>query len=75
VRFVGTLSYSLYLVHQVVIFALNANFKMPNAALAALALVISGLISLTIWRLVEKPFAKLRGRLNAARQLASPAKA
>jgi len=75
VRFVGTLSYSLYLVHQVVIYALQKNLALPRGLEAALALLLSGLFSLLIWRIVEQPFAKLRGRLNVARRASLPARA
>jgi peptidoglycan/LPS O-acetylase OafA/YrhL len=65
VRFFGTLSYSLYLIHQVVIHALLANLAAPHVVWALLAFVISLLLALTVWRYVEKPCAKLRSRLSA----------
>lgn len=66
VRFLGTLSYSLYLVHQVVI---NAVGSIPSPAYlrALLAWVLSLLAAVAIWRYIEKPCAKLRSRLSAAR--------
>lgn len=64
VRFVGTLSYSLYLVHQVVLYAL-AKVPMSEVARAALGLALSFALSVCIWRYVEKPFARLRGRFSA----------
>jgi peptidoglycan/LPS O-acetylase OafA/YrhL len=65
VRFVGALSYSLYLLHQVVLYALGP-VPMPEAARALLGLGISLLLAVVVWRYVEKPFAKLRSRFSAA---------
>jgi peptidoglycan/LPS O-acetylase OafA/YrhL len=65
VRFVGTLSYSLYLVHQVVLGVLWG-LPFPTAARATLILAVSLLAALGIWRFVEKPCAKLRSRFSAA---------
>jgi len=70
VRFLGTLSYSLYLIHQVVIFAIEGNLRLPWAAQTAAALVISLLLSVTIYRYVEKPCAKLRSSLTSGRRRA-----
>lgn len=61
VRFVGVLSYSLYLVHFVVIKILNAT--MPELGMLAtglIALVISFAISYGIYRFAEVPAAKLK---------------
>ncbi len=65
--FVGTLSYSLYLVHYVVIFTLDEHLRlegMPRAVggvlRGSLALAISLLLSYAIYRGVEKPCATLR---------------
>ena len=66
VRFFGTLSYSLYLVHQVVIHVMLENLPAPHVVRAALALAISLLLSLAIWRYIEKPLAKLRSKLTTA---------
>lgn len=63
VRFVGTLSYSLYLLHQVVLHALPS---VPFIARAFAAFAISLALSLAIWRYVERPCAKLRSRLSAS---------
>jgi peptidoglycan/LPS O-acetylase OafA/YrhL len=64
IRFLGTLSYSLYLIHQVVIH-LVWDLPWPVVARAALTLAISFGLALGIWRYVEKPCAKLRSRLSA----------
>jgi peptidoglycan/LPS O-acetylase OafA/YrhL len=66
VRFVGTLSYSLYLLHQIVIYAVERNLKLPHLLQAVLALALSFALSLLVWRLIEQPCAKLRSRLMAA---------
>jgi peptidoglycan/LPS O-acetylase OafA/YrhL len=64
VRFVGALSYSLYLVHQVVLYALGP-VPVPNVLRAVLALGVSLLLAVGVWRYVEMPFAKLRSRFSA----------
>lgn len=64
-RFVGTLSYSLYLVHQVVI-ACVWHIPSPVYVRALLALGLSLLVATTIWRAIEKPCARLRSRLSAS---------
>ncbi len=64
VRFVGTLSYSLYLLHQVVLHTLWSK-PWPAPVRALLILAISFLLALGMWRYVEKPCAKLRSRLSA----------
>jgi peptidoglycan/LPS O-acetylase OafA/YrhL len=66
VRFVGTLSYSLYLLHQIVIYAVERNVPLPHLVQAALSLVISLVLAILVWRLIEQPFAKIRSRLTTA---------
>lgn len=67
VRFVGTLSYSLYLLHQIVIYAVDRKLHMlPHFAQAVLSLALSFGLSILVWRLVEQPCAKLRSRLTTA---------
>jgi peptidoglycan/LPS O-acetylase OafA/YrhL len=63
VRFIGTLSYSLYLSHQVAILVIREHVPSPWLVQSLLALGASFLLSLAIWRWVEKPCAKLRSRL------------
>ncbi len=63
VRFVGVLSYSLYLVHFVVIKIFNAT--MPELGMMTtgfLTLVVSFVISYAIYRFAEVPAAKLKRR-------------
>jgi peptidoglycan/LPS O-acetylase OafA/YrhL len=65
VRFVGTLSYSLYLVHHIAIhFALEV-LGLSNLVGGALGLLLSALIALAIWRLIEEPLHVVRRRLAA----------
>jgi peptidoglycan/LPS O-acetylase OafA/YrhL len=65
VAFVGLLSYSLYLVHHVVIYTVHARLPAWNPVLqGALALAISLAYALAMYRLVEKPFARLRKRFR-----------
>ncbi len=63
-RFVGSLSYSLYLLHQVVLHTIWDR-PWPVLLRASLTLAISFVLALGIWRYVEKPCAKLRSRLSA----------
>lgn len=65
VRFIGTLSYSLYLLHQVMLY-LVWELPMPLVVRATLALGLSLLLAVVIWRYVEKPLGKLRSRLSAS---------
>jgi peptidoglycan/LPS O-acetylase OafA/YrhL len=63
--FLGTLSYSLYLVHQVVIFGLDLTpLELHPVARAVVAFAISVGFSWTLYVFVEKPCARLRRRLT-----------
>ena len=65
IAFVGVLSYVLYLVHQVILFAVG--YQLPSLhALprAVLALLLSLLIAVAIHHFVEKPCARMRRRLT-----------
>jgi peptidoglycan/LPS O-acetylase OafA/YrhL len=64
VAFLGVLSYSLYLVHHVVIDALEMHVPLPAIARGPLALAISIGIAWGIYRVVERPCANLRKRLS-----------
>ena len=67
VAFLGVLSYSLYLCHQVAIYTATAWLPALHPALrAVLALAVSLAFSWTMYRLVEKPFARLRRRFSVA---------
>jgi len=66
VAFVGVLSYSLYLLHHVILFGIREHLQPPFGPLSgaiaalALALVLAQLIHVTI----ERPCARLRRRLS-----------
>jgi peptidoglycan/LPS O-acetylase OafA/YrhL len=62
-RFLGTISYSLYLVHHMVIIFIDRRGLSPSVG-GPLALAVSIAIATTIWLLVERPFTKLRKRLT-----------
>jgi peptidoglycan/LPS O-acetylase OafA/YrhL len=61
VSFVGVLSYSLYLVHHVILGVLGTE---PSLSRAVLALAASLAAAYAIYVLVEKPCARLRRRLS-----------
>jgi peptidoglycan/LPS O-acetylase OafA/YrhL len=63
VRFGGALSYTLYLLHQTVIFTVQQHTSWHPILQGAAALAIAVLVSTTIYVLVEKPSARLRRRL------------
>jgi peptidoglycan/LPS O-acetylase OafA/YrhL len=65
VAFLGVLSYSFYLVHFVVIFAVQRLVPaLAPLAQGALALVIALTLAATLYRFVERPCARLRRRLT-----------
>ena len=62
--FVGVLSYSLYLTHQIALFALAAAVPAP-APRALLALVLAFVAAVLMRELLDKPCARLRKHFNA----------
>jgi peptidoglycan/LPS O-acetylase OafA/YrhL len=64
-RFVGTLSYTLYLVHHTALFAVEAQSQLRGFARAFVALVVSLAVAWAMHVVVERPCAKLRRRLSA----------
>jgi peptidoglycan/LPS O-acetylase OafA/YrhL len=64
VRFVGVLSYSLYLVHPTVLFGVQEWVPGHPVLLGALGLALSVSLSIAIYYAVEKPCARLRKRLS-----------
>jgi peptidoglycan/LPS O-acetylase OafA/YrhL len=68
VRYVGVLSYSLYLVHYGVIEIVGVWVKTHPAAQGFIALAISLVAAALVHRYVERPSAKLRKRLSDARR-------
>ena len=65
VRFLGTLSYSLYLVHHSILIAVEEDLRLRGIAEDTVALTAAVLVAWVIYRTVEKPCAKLRRRLSA----------
>ena len=67
VVFFGGLTYSLYLIHHVVLYTVGYHFPSWHPVLISLlALAISFAASLAVYRFVEAPFARLRKRLSVA---------
>jgi len=62
-RFLGTISYSLYLVHHMVIIFVDRHGLRPTIS-GPLSLLSSIAIATAIWLLVERPFTRLRKRLT-----------
>jgi peptidoglycan/LPS O-acetylase OafA/YrhL len=73
IRFVGVLSYSLYLVHHVIIDAILHHVALHPALRGVIALAASLALAYAIYVVIEKPCAKLRKRLSrSAVPLAAP---
>ena len=65
IAFMGVLSYSLYLLHLAVVFAVERNLPAaPPALQGALALGIAFVLAWIMYVLVEKPAARYRRRLT-----------
>lgn len=65
IAFMGVLSYSLYLLHLAVVFAVERNLPgAPPALQGALALGIAFVLAWVMYVLVEKPAARYRRRLT-----------
>jgi peptidoglycan/LPS O-acetylase OafA/YrhL len=75
VKFLGTLSYSLYLVHQIVIMAIYADLTTKWFIAIPLALGISVGISTLIWYFIEEPCGELRRKLSFRSKEAKPSEA
>jgi peptidoglycan/LPS O-acetylase OafA/YrhL len=66
--FLGVLSYSLYLIHLVVLYAVefHAGGRLGTPAVALLSLGITVVLAWGVYQTIEKPCARLRRRLVAA---------
>jgi peptidoglycan/LPS O-acetylase OafA/YrhL len=66
IAFAGVLSYSLYLIHLVVLGGLSENlgFRLPALVQAVSALAITLVLAWLMFEVVEKPCARLRRRLR-----------
>jgi len=62
-KYLGSISYSLYLVHHMVLIVVERHSRRPEIT-GPLALLLAIAISSAIWYLVERPFATLRKRLT-----------
>jgi len=67
VRFVGILSYTLYLVHYVVIETVDRWSRGTQLEQAIVSSAVSFLVTLAIYYLVERPCARLRRHLRSHR--------
>jgi peptidoglycan/LPS O-acetylase OafA/YrhL len=66
IRWLGLLSYSLYLLHYSVLHGVQENLSLARLPSAMLALAISIGLAYTMYLLVERPAARLRKRLSRA---------
>ncbi len=63
-KYMGVLSYSLYLLHEVALRFIQVNTSWPRIGSGAVALVVILLVAHGIYRYVEKPCGELRRRLS-----------
>jgi peptidoglycan/LPS O-acetylase OafA/YrhL len=70
VAYVGVLSYTLYLTHQVVLVAVEHWLRLDALGSAAAAFAIAFAIAVAIHQLVEKPCARLRKQLSRGASVA-----
>jgi|HubBroStandDraft_6_1064221.scaffolds.fasta_scaffold00868_7 peptidoglycan/LPS O-acetylase OafA/YrhL len=73
VRFIGNLSYSLYLVHHVALKAVAAHSRLGTVTGALVALVASLGVAWVMHVVVERPCARLRKRLSVTRSAVAAA--
>ena len=73
IRYVGVLSYAIYLIHQIVIFVVYAHLPAHPVVQGAIALAISVSLALVVHVLVERPCAGLRRKLARIHRTASDA--
>ncbi|MDN3310451.1 acyltransferase [Microbacterium oryzae] len=62
--FVGVLSYTMYLVHSQFLHAVRYVTDIPVPAEAAIAAVLTFVVSWAVYRFIEKPMARFRKRLS-----------
>ncbi len=68
VAFLGTLSYSAYLMHHVLVYLLWPHLHLAPAANAAIVLAVTVVCATVSYWLVERPCAELRRRLSARKR-------
>lgn len=64
VCFLGTISYSLYLVHQTVIITVQEKLPLHPALQGMIAFLVAITITIALYYAVERPFGKLRKRFR-----------
>ena len=64
-KYLGLLSYAMYLTHTMVIWGLENRVHLPEPVRAALALAIIIASAALMHRFIEKPFGKLRRRFGS----------
>jgi peptidoglycan/LPS O-acetylase OafA/YrhL len=72
-RRIGELSYSLYLLHHVVISGVQRWVPLPRVLQGAIALGLAFALSSAIWRWIERPCARLRKRFTPRASHPAPA--
>jgi peptidoglycan/LPS O-acetylase OafA/YrhL len=72
VKFLGVLSYSIYLVHPIVLWGVTSWTHTAGFLQAMLGLAITLAVSLAIYAVVEKPAARLRRRLSRVDGVPTP---
>lgn len=65
-KYLGVLSYSMYLTHTMVIWGIDERTHLPNVVRAVLSFVIVLTAAAGIHRFIEKPFGRLRRRFGSA---------
>lgn len=74
VAFTGTISYSLYLLHLVVLSVMQVNVPaLSPLMLGITSLVITFALASLMYVLIERPFARLRQQFGAGRRATAPA--
>lgn len=66
VAFIGVLSYSIYLVHSTIIYAVHERLSAPHLVKGGVSLALTLLAALIIYAVIEKPTSALRKRLSRA---------
>ncbi|MFZ4894014.1 acyltransferase family protein [Plantibacter sp. Mn2098] len=64
VAFVGTLSYTLYLIHRPALMVAEKYLPVPHLASATIAIAFSFVFAYAMYRFVEQPAARLRRKLS-----------
>jgi peptidoglycan/LPS O-acetylase OafA/YrhL len=64
VVFIGALSYSIYIAHEIIIAALHDHVPPGHLERGAMYVVVTLLFCYAVYRLVERPFAKLRKKFS-----------